>query len=283
MTSEEYQWHLRNIKEKYEYLNLTPDQSEEIYRFEEDKNMHSIKRSLSVWEDWEYEKFTFRLILTESQFDDYLEKSDEAYKLFEQNLIEFDALRKIDVSYNQKILEYYIEVFVANLLRDPLILTNTAVYSVKEKVTFLKSEYRMFLNDSKKDILIDNFRHNRLFTPNLLQASLLQHSLCYVWPASISFEDSADEGTKAVISYLSAKVKSFPPNIEALLTQLTAELNAYRKALFKTYYGEPHGWHVDIEPQNKEALKKEWIMQLLLLDKEFYGLKTKIPDGDKAN
>ena len=117
-----------------------------------------------------------------------------------------------------------------------------SMHSLKEKIAFLKSEYKLFLNDSKKAILAEHFRGNRSYTPNEVEATLLTHKISYLWPAYTSFKHTADEGTKAVMSYVSTNVKQLPPQIEELLTKKIGELRAFNKATSKKYYGECRVW-----------------------------------------
>jgi hypothetical protein len=121
-------------------------------------------------------------------------------------------------------------------------------------------------------MLIQNFRHNRLFNPNELQAELLRLKLSYLWPDYRLFKYSADQGTKDVITYLKAKINKLSEQTEKLLIRKLSELNAFNQKNFKKYHGNPKGWHIVVEGPTDEEQKEERMMALLLLDKEKYGI-----------
>lgn len=60
MTPEDYKWHINLVKERYHALNLTFEQAEQVYKFEEDKSIYSEKHYFSTWEEWDYELLTLR-------------------------------------------------------------------------------------------------------------------------------------------------------------------------------------------------------------------------------
>jgi len=92
------------------------------------------------------------------------------------------------------------------------------------------------LNDTKKSILVSHFRHYRLFKPNELKVSLLQHKLSYLWPDYISFKHSMDEATRAVDSYIKNKVKQFPETTEDFVAKKFAELKEFNDTNYKKYH-----------------------------------------------
>lgn len=272
MTPEEYEWYLNLIKERHQYLNLTSEQAQQIYDYEKDKNLYSKKHYLSTWEEWDYESFTFKKILSEQQFKDYLVNLSDDIKRYEQSLLDQDNQKANTVNYRQEILSYYATVFLPDLFKEPKITAMPNMYGVKEKITFLKSEYKLFLNDDKKKLLIECFRHSRSFAPNEVRIGLLMHKISYLWPDYGYFKHSADEATKGVMAYVRAKVRNLPDEVESLLAKKITDLNDFNKALSKKYYGEPKGWHVHFGELSSEEEKEERIMQLFLLDADYYGL-----------
>lgn len=60
MTSEEYQWHINLVKDRNHALNLTFEQAEEVYKYEQDKDIGSEKLYFSTWEEWDYELSSFK-------------------------------------------------------------------------------------------------------------------------------------------------------------------------------------------------------------------------------
>jgi hypothetical protein len=141
----------------------------------------------------------------------------------------------------------------------------------RAKIDYIRTEYKRFLNDTKKAILINHFRHNRTFKQNELKLSLLRHKLSSILPDYTSFKHQMDEPTKAVAHYLLTKLRYLPDKTEELLTRKFKELKEFNDANFKKHHGEIRGWHVVVGQLTDEEEKEHRTMTLLLLDKEKYG------------
>lgn len=113
MDKEENNWRVNIVKARYEYLNLTFEQAEIVYRHEEDKLQHSNKHLFSDWEDWDYDLTVFRNILNKKQLRIFEKVHDENIRRYEQGLIEQDEPREIDINYNHELIEYYEQTFHA--------------------------------------------------------------------------------------------------------------------------------------------------------------------------
>ena len=90
MTPEEYQWHINLVKDRHHALNLTFEQAEKVYKYEQDKDTYSEKHYFSAWEEWDYELSTFKEILNAEQFRNYETFLNESIRRYQQNLIELD-------------------------------------------------------------------------------------------------------------------------------------------------------------------------------------------------
>lgn len=271
MTPEDYKWHINLVKDRHHALNLSFEQAEQIYKYEQDKNKFSEKHYFSVWEEWDYEISTFRQILTTAQLKGYEEYMYENIKRHEQWLVEQDNEKTNEITYLQELQVYYENEFLPDLYKDPFIFSYPKLHSDNLKIEFLKSEYKAFLNDRKKQILTEHFRFNRLFKPNELKASLLKHKLSYLWPDYNFFKYSCDEVTRTVIEYIKKRVKNFPEQTEKLLSNKIAEFKVFNEGNFKKYYGDTTGWHVVIGQLTEEEEKEEKLMTLLLVDIAKYG------------
>ena len=270
MTPEDYKWHINLVKERHHALNLTFEQAEQVFKYEQDKNINSEKHYFSVWEEWDYEITIFRQILTVDQLKGYEEYMNENIKRHEQWLIEQDNEKTNEIAFTQEMLTYYENVFLPDFFNDKFIFSIPKLHSDSVKIGFLKSEYKVFLNDIKKQILTEHFRHNRLFKPNELQATLLRHKLLYLWPDYSFFKQSSDEATIAVMDYLKKRIR-FPEQTEDLLKKKLAELDSFSDKNIKKYYSDRKGWHVVISQLDPEDEKEQRVMTLLLLDKEKYS------------
>lgn len=59
MTPEDYKWNINLVKDRNYALNLTFEQAEEVFKFEQSKSSYSEKFYFSTWEELDYELSTF--------------------------------------------------------------------------------------------------------------------------------------------------------------------------------------------------------------------------------
>jgi hypothetical protein len=270
MTPEEYQWHINLVKDRHHALNLTFEQAEKVYKYEQDKDTYSEKHYFSTWEEWDYELSAFKEILNEEQFKNYETFLNESIRRYEQNLIELDNEKTNEIAYHEEQIKFYETQFLPDFFKDPF-LRFGLLLNDKAKIEYLRTEYKRFLNDTKKEILTSHFRHNRTFKPNELKVALLRHKLSYFFPDYSYFKHQMDEPTKAVAHFLNSKLRYLPDNIEELLTRKFSELKDFNEKIFKKYYSDTRGWHVVIGQSTEEEEKEYRVMTLLLLDEEKYG------------
>ena len=273
MTSEEYQWHINLVKDRNHSLDLTFEQAEQVYKFEEDKSTYSEKYFFSAWEEWDYELSAFKKILNPEQFSIFEQNMKEAIANYQQSLIEQDTENLKEIEFNKETIKYCEEHFLPDFFKDPVLYSFSWLSADRAKIDFLKAEYKKFLDNSKKRILTDHFRHNRIFKPNELEVSLLRHKLSYLWADYSSFKFQMDEPTKAVAEYLKQKLKYFQEKYDEFIASKLEALKMFNKENFDKYHGESRGgWHTIIVGQTSAEAEKEYrAMCLLLLDRKKYG------------
>ena len=273
MTPEEYQWHINLVKDRNHALNLTFEQAEQVYKFEEDKTICSDKQYFSTWEEWDYEFYTFKRILNQEQFDIFEQNMKDAVENYQQSLIEQDIENLKEIEFNKETIKYYEEQFLPDFFKDPVLYTFHWLSGERAKIEFIKAEYKKFLSNSKRRILIDHFRHNRIFKPNEVEVSLLRHKLSYLWPDYNSFKEQMDEPTKAMTEYLKQKFKYFIEKYDEFIVSKLEGLKIFNKENFDKYHGESRGgWRTIIIGQTSPDEEREYrTMCILLLDREKYG------------
>lgn len=269
MTTEEYQWYVKLVQDRYHYLKLTYAQSGQVYKYEADKNTYSTKYHFSLWEEWDYEWTVFREILTADQLKIYEENLRESITRFEESLVEGDKGNLNDIAYYQKNLDFYQHHFLPDICKDLFLLIGLPSAD-KSKIEYLKAEYRKFLNDVKKKILTDHFRYNRTFQPNALKAALLRHQLSYLWPDYSGFKHTMDQPTKTIADYLSSRLMNYPDATESMLIKKFEELKVFNEINVKEHYSDQRGWHVVIRQMTPEEERENRGMSLLLLEAKGY-------------
>ncbi|RAK00553.1 hypothetical protein LX87_02261 [Larkinella arboricola] len=214
---------IKHVQQQYSWLKVNLEQAERIYRFEQDKNLPSNTHYFSEWEEWDFERASFQAILTSEQFAKYEERQKEVIRNAQISRVEEDKARQKEIAYHQRLLEIYDQI-LPDFFKNPRI--NNPIFFEATKIDFLKAEYRRYLTETKKALLVDHFRFCRTLMPRTLKISLLQHQLSCVWPDYFSFKRRMDEPTKATALYLEKKLSYIADETYEFVTKKMDELNS---------------------------------------------------------
>src|SRR6185312_5478736 len=102
MTPEEYEWYINLVKDRHHALDLTFEQAEKVYKYEQEKDTYSEKHFFSAWEEWDYELTTFKEILDAEQFKNYENFLKENIQRYEESLIEQDKEKDKEIAYYEE-------------------------------------------------------------------------------------------------------------------------------------------------------------------------------------
>jgi hypothetical protein len=276
MTLKEYQWYISLVQDRHQYLHLSFEQAEKIFRYEKDRDNFSYKHHLTVWEEWEYERTVYREILDSEQYKNY-ERLMESGTPHEQVLIEQDKETATAIPFVEEQLRFYENEFLIALFKQG-VFQPAALLPEKSKTAYLRNEYASFLNDTKKRIIVNHFRNYRAFRPNELKLSLLQHQAAYIIPDYFSFRNQMDTPTRAVAEFMLQQYLYV--NTEPLACKL-AEVKTYNKALsIRQYGGEIPGWHVgEAPPLSPKEARELHTMIWLLADIHKYNTAPIVDNG----
>jgi hypothetical protein len=245
-------------------LNLTNRQTKKIYEFEEERL--SSWGDMSHWEEWEYERSIFGKILSEDQFKIYNKNLIGIIRQHEKELKEEDEYRECEIEYYKDLL-WFLENDLLYYLRTEIKEWQyLELYTEKARITFLRSEYRLFWNRSRERDLQEHFRFGRVFQPNGLQSLLLKNQLNSLLPDYWAFYKSADTDVKSVIDYLRKNPigRSFD---EKLLAKKWSELKSVHEESLKKCGRHFEGWDVMAARHSEEQAREERLMILILTDK----------------
>ncbi|MFC5407793.1 hypothetical protein ACFPMF_00625 [Larkinella bovis] len=273
MQQEEHQWLIDIIKDRFQNmygLELTDEQAERIHQFEDDKNVYSATDFFSEWEEWDFEWASFKDILTEQQFETYEEKRKGFIQQMETGLKEADRARAVEIDYHQELIGYYENEFLPDFFNDRFLQPLAILPETKTKVDFLKAEYRRYLIEYRKHVLVGHFRYARTFRPNLLRISLLQLKLNHLWPDYFYFKRKMDESTKAVAEYLEKKVDYLDDRTYEFVRKKFDALTVFNQKNEANYFSDWTGFRFTIGEMPPEELRICRLMGLVLLDKARY-------------
>jgi len=260
-------WELEVIQQRYQAthgLDLTIDQAKQVFEYEQLRDTPSDKHYFSIWEEFDFELVTFRNILTIEQFENFKKKHGELIRLNEEQVADQDQQYTKQLEAAKDSLHYYQDTLVPELEKQRRIVLQAFVKE-REKIEYLKAEYKKYLDNQRKRILVEHFRHSKALQPQLLQLSLLNHELSCLHPDYFSFLANMDEPTKVIADYLDEKLKRGAAMIREGLNRTLHSLKEFRKANTAKHIGEIRGWHVAI------SVEEDNLMFLLLLDPEKYG------------
>lgn len=266
MNREEYEWHVKLIQERYQYLNLTFSQAEKYYASEQDKIFDSPEHYLTVWEEWDYEMSAFRHILDEDQQELYNLYSRENVKQYEERLVEEDDQGQTDIAYNEELVTIYETHFIQDF---KLLMPPPARWLPRQmatKIQYLKGEYKRFVDSIKSGIITNHFRQYRTFKPNTLKALLLYYKQLCIFPNYFYFKEKMDEPTRSIAQYVETKIPFLTEEIETVLKRKPEELKNLVDNAKRKHYGEIGGWHVSVAKLTAEEERINLIMALLLMD-----------------
>lgn len=261
-----HQWEYETIQKRYNTshgLKLTTEQAKQVFNYEQQRDTPSRNHYFSLWEEFDFELAAFRGILTTEQFEIYKIRHRELIHLNEQLLIQQDDeySHQLDAIHDELL---YCKTQLLPALEKERVFVFQACINEKEKVAYLKAEYKKFLYDNKKFILVNHFRHRKTYQPTLLKLSLSRHQLACLVPDYYSFRASMDAPTTAIADFLEDKLKKESDIIRHNLDSVLQTLKKFRQANAAKHLGDIRGWHtIDIE-------EEENLMFMLLLDTKMY-------------
>lgn len=269
MTPEEYQWHVNLVKQRYGAYNLSYEQAEQVYRYEEDKSAHSEEHFFSAWEELDFELATFKEILQGEVLALFLSHHQARVQEMERQMREGDdgEWQMKNLKYASEISRYYKEVFIPSLWKNADARTfQRFMFMDEDKIIYLKAQYRKYLAARRKEILVSHYRHNKTLRPNELKQQLLHHSNAIVWPDYYKFYRKADVPTKSVGDFLYKHVTYRQERMNEFIKRSMEESKRFFNDLFKQYFGDARGWHVISSNLSEEEEIGNFRMNLLLLD-----------------
>lgn len=270
MHSDDHKWNINIIKDHYSFLELTDEQAAQVFLFETNNGPHQGKTFFTDWEQWDYEFHFFSQILDKSQISKFIQKQKKRIRWHEKGLkeqLEEDSLKRMD--YTTEIITYYEQQLLPGIFSSAIHLGFGPSYHEHSKVDFLKAEYKKFLQESRRELLINHFKYYRTHCPITLKATLLNHKIAYLWPDYRSFKYSADEPTKATAAFLETQLIYLPKEADEFLQTKLKDASAFFEDLGKRYYPDfPVYTYGESSP--KEEMQ-ERLMTLILLDKDQYG------------
>lgn len=268
--SAEYKWNVELVQDRYQYLSLSYEQAEQIYFHEQNTGIHDGVHYFSPWEEWDYEQTVFRDILDNEQFGIYKARLDNAVKIHDDGLLDSDANDTTAINYYSEMITHYEDTLLPQIVNHFALQHGFLLKEIQSKIDFLKAEYRKFLAQYRREVIISHIRYYRTFCPNKLKGHLLAHKLLYLIPDVFSFKGKMDEATKSAFMFVKEKSYLIPDDVYKSWKERLQELSSFHKSMHKKHYPEPTTWFFYGQLPAEEE-KKEEIISLLLLDKDKYG------------
>ncbi len=266
MTNEEYKWYVNLVQDRYEWLKLSFEQAEAVYRFEEEESNSPTKHPFTFFEECDYQLAFFQQILNPEQYKVFQKDIEERIERYVKTLIESDREQLVQLEYLKELLEFYKNKFVPSLLVDKQLTQHFKFIIDDSKHNFLKTEYRKYLNDRKREIILLHIRAYRNYKPITLQTSLLRHEIETVVPSFYIFKMNMDEPAKSAFQFIKAQLEPHQISLDEQLKRKLKELEEESDLIYKRHISEEPtgGWHVTIE-KSEETNREERIFTFVLL------------------
>lgn len=265
---------IRFVKGRYHQLNLRPEQAEKVLQFENMKESHSRTHFLSAWEELDFEFSVFRTLLSEDQMIHYEQRTREILNSHIERLIEQDNANEIWANQMREQTDYLKNELIPSILSDIISFAKLSIAHDRSKIEYLRANYKTFLHDRRKQILVDHFRHNKTYAPIQLKSALLGHYSSCLLPNCVAFESWADEPTRAILAFVKAKLPRRTSDVTDFFLGKLSESKAAFERIKKKYHRHIEGWHVwPPDPLPEEEERKNWMMSMLLLDSNAYGFE----------
>lgn len=237
MHSDDHKWNINIIKDRYSFLELTNQQAEQVFLFETNNGPHQGKTFFTDWEQWDYEFHFFSQILDKGQLAKFIQKQKKRIRWHEKGLkeqLEEESLKQMD--YTAEIITYYEQQLLPGIFSSAIHLGFGPSYHEHSKVDFLKAEYKKYLQESRRELLINHFKYYRAHCPITLKSTLLNHKIFYLWPDYRYFKHRMDEPTKATAVFLETQLIYLPKEADPFLQSKLKDASTFFGELTRRYY-----------------------------------------------
>jgi len=262
------------VQARYHQVNLSPQQAEKVLRYESMKGSDSRTHMFSAWEEWDFEYSVFKDILNDDQMLQYHRRMEEIREMHIESLVEQDNANRIWADQMREKTDYLKNKLIPSILSDILSFAKLSMGHDRSKIEYLKANYKSFLHDRRKQILVNHFRFNKTYAPIQLKSALLGHYASCLLPNYTAFESWADEPTRAVAEFFKTKLPHRAPEVIEFYLGKLRESKAFSEQLLDKYYRNIEWgavWRPDPLPEEEE--NASWLMSMLLLDKNAYGFE----------
>ncbi|HEY2581030.1 MAG TPA: hypothetical protein VGI43_04450 [Mucilaginibacter sp.] len=260
---------------RWSHLNLTEEQAEKIARYEEKKDFLRLKTFFSFWEELNYENYVFNDILRPEQLKKYVEKRDLEIKEYENDLVEDDNSEQVlkDIETKNKEIKYLETIFLPVVLKK----FQTELFlrpPYQTEYNFIKAGYKGYLDEKRHEVIINHFRDNRNFQPNILKEKLLHHKVNTIYPDFGGFKTQMDDATSLAIEFLKSGFGIFKQKKDEIIA-ISEALSFFReKAWDEQNKGRRYYAFIDLgETRSEEERENDVWFSLLLIDDDYYGYK----------
>ncbi|WP_342084985.1 hypothetical protein [Dyadobacter sp. OTU695] len=264
---------IKFVQARYHQLNLNSEQAEKVLRFEHMKESHSPTHAFSAQEEWDFEYSVFREILSGEQMAEYQKRVAEQKEMYIERLVDQDKANRIWADQMREKVYFLKTTLIPSILFGSTQMILSLIID-RSKVDYLKANYRTFLHDRRKQILVDHFRHCSIYAPIRLKSALLGHYASCLLPTFDAFEQWMDEPTRAVAGFVKTKLPRRNSEIPEFYLEKLNESKAFAQQTKEKYYRHIDGWHVwERDPLPEEEENVNWLMSMILLDRNAYGFE----------
>lgn len=266
---------VKRAQERFADLHLTDDQAIRLLELREDWGAPSFDLGkgadhFSFWERQDYESDSVRVFLTDDQLALYHKHQQQEAAAYEARVREEDAAKANEILFNEEYTAWIKDHYLLKMLRE-LIHVPIRFMMEKEKVEYLRAEYKQFVARSTRNAQVRHYRYHRRFEPNRLRLTLLYEERKALLPDYESFIRQSDDFVKSVGNFLADKYSGFAKQGEEFFERKAEENKKQYAELRLRHIGEERlgGWHTTITFPTALTPAQQGLMAMMLTSAEF--------------
>ncbi len=260
----EYEWGIDGVKASYHWLNLTGEQVQKIYHFEQSLHDFPIGHSLSSWEEDDYILDVFESILDKKQFKSFLKWQSDSIKSRITHYKNTDKEQQQYIILQQKLNEWFTKKLSSKAFHKEFHIYRYLIGEQQSKIDYLKSEYQICLRTKKSRIIKNHYQEYKRFAPIRLELELLKCTVDEIIPQYDLFSFYTEPETLAIGEMLIKKFGFIYEHHQHYFTRLDKDWAIFEKQTKKKYVKEVKGGFKYTIQTSEEEIFKQKVFSILL-------------------
>ncbi|WP_350293153.1 hypothetical protein [uncultured Croceitalea sp.] len=256
------EFHTKRIKEANPLLGLNKTQAEKIFEFEENEfSIDCNGEYYSEFEKWEQRESFMHSVLDSEQFQEFQKQLQEVKNHHVLFIQESNKSKIREIEECKSLWEYLIKTYLPEICTYRRVVEENIPKNLKSSLILLRANYHDNLEDSLKESIQVNKRHNLHYYPNEIVYSRLSTKIRALIPSPYSLSDKQID----FLNIVPAKLKKVLTKSKSALKSADGKLHEFMITNYETHGGTYSGSTYVVRQNRKEEMNMRCISMLLLL------------------